>query len=131
MVDLPSPKVNYDFAPTDGRNMFREKFGPLSDEEWFDVIARSIQESVIDGVQFPAFPEDEFQNRVHGHFGRHSILEAGAFYKFIKTHALETSGSAPDKRFLDFGAGWGRIIRLFLRDFEFSNIFCIAAWRGR
>jgi hypothetical protein len=47
---------------------------------------------VIDGVEFPGFPPPEFQSQIHGHFGRHSLLEAAAFYDFIRNQGLTWSG---------------------------------------
>ena len=123
MADRPIPQINYQFAPRDGHNVFREKFGHLSDDDWAKLLARSISEPVIDGVQFPAFPEEELQNRVHGHSGAHSIAEADGFFKFIKMHTYGSPTNAVGRRILDFGSGWGRILRLFMRDFDFVNIY--------
>jgi ubiquinone/menaquinone biosynthesis C-methylase UbiE len=123
MNDQPIPRVNYSFAPIDGHNVFREKFGALSDDGWCELLVRSIKEPVIDGVSFANFPENELQNRIHGNSGATSITEAAKFFKFVKQHTYRNSNNAAGKRLLDFGSGWGRVIRPFMRDFEFSNLY--------
>ena len=118
------PRVNYyHFVPYDGGNVFRKKFGSLSDDAWCQLLERSIAEPVIDEVQFPLFPDNELQDRVHGSHGASSLAEAAAFFKFIKANTYQTSANALGKRLLDFGCGWGRIVRPFMRDFEFADLY--------
>jgi len=118
------PRVNYyNFVPYDGGNVFRQKFGSLSDEAWCQLLVRSIDEPVIDGAQFPLFPDNELQNRVHGSHGAHSLGEAATFFKFVKANTYQTSANSVGKRLLDFGCGWGRIVRPFMRDFEFADLY--------
>lgn len=117
------PRIDID-QRLDDINVFATMFGEKSVEEWTDLLVRSIDEPVIDGVEFPTFPSPGFQSQIHGHFGSHSIIEAAGFYKFMRDRNL-TGPAAPWSRsghLLDFGAGWGRITRLFLRDFPLRNI---------
>lgn len=123
MTDHKIPLITYDLAPPDGRNVFRERFGALSDDDWCHLLARSVTEPVIDGVQFPAFPNDDMQRHVHGSFGANAIAEAADFFKFVKANTYRTAPAAHGKRILDFGAGWGRTIRPFMRDFEFADLY--------
>jgi hypothetical protein len=104
-------------------NRFRDRFGSLPVEAWEKVLIRSMTESVIEGAKFPRFPSAEIQNGMHGHSGEDSIREACIFYRFIKNHPDLAGCIGPDKLFLDFGCGWGRITRPFLRDFNLSNMF--------
>lgn len=118
------PRVNYyNFVPYDGGNVFRKTFGSLSDEAWCQLLVRSITEPVIDEVQFPLFPDNELQDRVHGSHGAQALAEATTFFKFVKANTYQTSANAVGKRLLDFGCGWGRIVRPFLRDFEFADLY--------
>lgn len=117
------PRVDID-ARLEQENVFAEVFGSLSVPEWIELLVRSIDTPSIDGVEFPRFPPPELQSKIHGHFGRHSILEAASFYEFIRSQGL-TGPAAPwfgKGHFLDFGAGWGRITRLFMRDFPLRHI---------
>jgi SAM-dependent methyltransferase len=104
-------------------NIFSTCFGALSDDAWCDLIIRSISEGNIEGVEFPSFPEDQLQNRIHGHSGAHSIKEASHFYQFVKRNAYEFIENRSAAYFFDFAAGWGRISRLFLRDFSLRRMF--------
>jgi SAM-dependent methyltransferase len=118
------PRVNYyRFVPYDGGNVFRKKFGRLSDDAWCQLLVRSIDEPVMDEVQFPLFPDNELQDRVHGSHGADAFADAAAFFKFVKAHTYQTSANAPGKRLLDFGCGWGRMVRPFMRDFEFADLY--------
>jgi hypothetical protein len=123
MADRPIPQVNYTLAPSDGHNVFRGKFGALSDDEWCLLLERSVKEQMIDDIQFPGFPEEELQNRVHGNYGVSAVAESAKFFKFVKHHTYRTASGAAEKRLLDFGSGWGRILRPFMRDFEFKNMY--------
>jgi SAM-dependent methyltransferase len=118
------PRVNYyHLVPYNGGNVFRQKFGSLSDEAWCQLLVQSITEPVMENVQFPLFPDNELQERVQGSHGAHSLGEAAQFYKFVKANTYQTSANAPGKRLLDFGCGWGRIVRPFMRDFEFADLY--------
>ena len=117
------PPITYDSAPRDGRNVFRDGFGALPDAEWCVVLAQSIIEPVIGGVHFPAFPNEDLQRHVHGSFGADAMAEAVAFYRFVKANTYGTAPARAGMRVLDFGAGWGRTIRPFLRDLEFAGLF--------
>jgi SAM-dependent methyltransferase len=117
------PAVKYNFVPADGRNSFREKFGSLSDDEWGGLLVRSITEPTIQDVDFPRYPVDETQDSIHGHHGVTSMSEAMMFFKYIKAHTYKDAENALGKRILDFGSGWGRIIRPFMRDFEFVDLY--------
>lgn len=133
---VPVPRVDVD-PRLEEANIFAAVFGSLTPEEWMELLARSIDERVIDGVEFPGFPPPEFQSQIHGHYGRQSLFEAAEFYKFVKSHGLTGSKAQwfGKGHLLDFGAGWGRITRMFLRDFplrhivgyEPSNRFCSVA----
>ena len=123
MADPHVPPITSDVMPRDGRNVFRERFGALSDEDWCRLLARSVTEPVIAGVQFPAFPDDDMQRHIHGSFGANAVAEASDFFRFVKANTYRTAPAALGKRILDFGAGWGRTIRPFMRDFEFADLY--------
>jgi len=123
MTDRPIPRISYSFVPHDGHNVFREVFGALSDEDWCEILVRSINEPTIEGVQFPSFPEEELQNHIHGNFGSSSLMEARDFFKFVKENTYKSGENVRGMRLLDFGTGWGRMIRPYMRDFEFVNLY--------
>lgn len=121
MPKLEIPPLNYDERL--GRaNLFRETFGGLSDEQWRQVLLRSVREPVIDGVAFPRLPDREMQSRLHGSADEAALNEAFQFFQFVKASVGETY-LRPSARFLDFGTGWGRMLRPYLRYFDLSNMY--------
>lgn len=94
--------------------IYREDSG-----RYFEAMVTSIEQPVIDGVVFPRLPHPAMQQRIHGHSDRHSLNEAFRFFDVIKAHA---GGFGPEKRLLDFGSGWGRIVRPFMPHFDLRNI---------
>lgn len=107
----------------DSANVFRDKFGDLDDERWFDILVESLHAAVIDEVQFPRYPDAELQNRIHGYANQHALHEAFDFYLFIKSHDYLRRKLTRESYFLDFAAGWGRMSRPFLRHFDLNRIF--------
>lgn len=99
-------------------------FSGLSDDDWIQLHVDSIAVSVIDGVQFPLFPEGDLQTMIVGSSNENAMREAGQFYKFLK-NVYSDVGAKPfsEAVILDFGIGWGRIARLFSRDVPFGNIY--------
>lgn len=80
------------------------------------------------GLSFPAFPPESIQRQFVGSAFADAMAEALRFYELIhqqtdsrwrltgRTVANRFAGARG--RYLDFGCGWGRFSRLFLRDFE-------------
>jgi len=104
-------------------NAFRDKFGHLSAEEWCDILVASMTSPIIDEVEFPRFAPLAIQEGTHGSSGEPALREAGAFYKFIASREFFRDKAIPAANFLDFGTGWGRIARFFLRDFDLNRFF--------
>ena len=61
----------------------------------------------------PAMPPEEMQIRFTGASGESTLDEAFQFYRIVSEAA---SGTGP-KVAMDFGCGWGRITRFFIKDF--------------
>ncbi|MFG1403771.1 class I SAM-dependent methyltransferase [Xanthobacter sediminis] len=103
---------------------FHQKIRLLSDADWLQCLNNSSLSNVVNEIYMPTFPPEELQVGVHGHSGRHSILEAWNYYIEVRNYALFCQHEFhPARRLLDFGSGWGRILRPFMRDVHPSNIF--------
>jgi SAM-dependent methyltransferase len=102
----------------------RAAFSGLDDAAWLTILKRSLDAHTIDGVRLPGFPPDEMQIRTVGQANDAALDEAFNFYVFVKG-ACERYGVelAPASRILDFGIGWGRIARFFLKDIEPDGLF--------
>ena len=93
--------------------------------EWFELVCESYKTDgcQISGVPLPGFPEEQLQVSTTGQSGRDSLCEAFIFYEdCIKKFEKSGNFNKNDKVLVDFGVGWGRILRFFLRDFLPDNM---------
>ena len=96
----------------------------LSDEDWLDLLIRSISLKNIDTIEFPGFPPPELQVRFVGSDYEHALKEAFVFYSFMKQQAVLLNMPLQRKsRVLDFGCGWGRFLRFFWKDVNVNRLF--------
>jgi ubiquinone/menaquinone biosynthesis C-methylase UbiE len=96
----------------------------LSDEAWFDILIQSITNQIVQGMEFPAFPSPEIQVRFVGSSYEKTLKEAFEYYKHVKSQASIFGKSfTPTTRFLDFGCGWGRFLRFFMKDIDIENLY--------
>ena len=99
------------------------RFSGLSDDDWLALLVRSVTEPVIDGVRMPGFPDDVLQRNTVGSAGEHALREAFTFVSFVKKHARQLGRPVNSETLvLDFGCGWGRILRCFLKDCPAANL---------
>lgn len=89
----------------------------LGDDEWQERLRRSVTEPVQGGLAYPGFPEESVQRAFVGSAHEHAIQEAFNFHQFTRGAAARRPCRSGATRYLDFGCGWGRIGRTFLRDF--------------
>jgi hypothetical protein len=84
-ISMPPQALPYtlDTSP----NIFRERFGALSIEQWRDLLVESMRTQVIGDVEFPRFPPTAIQEQIHGQSGEPAINEAFAVYAFVKKQA--------------------------------------------
>lgn len=96
----------------------------MSDADWFRLLAASVTQPVIDGLEFPRFPPAALQERFVGQSGVAALRSAYSFYVFIKAQ-MQSLGHplTRQSRFLDFGCGWGRFLRFFWKDVDEGNLY--------
>lgn len=93
--------------------------------EWYEMVCSSINDTLtINGQQLPTFPEDQIQISTTGRAGIETVCEAFIFYEdcmelFTQSGNLKKT----DRKLMDFGVGWGRILRFFLKDFPGDQLF--------
>jgi SAM-dependent methyltransferase len=77
----------------------------------------------------PGFPAAELQAGFVGSSNRRAIDEGWAFYMLV-TDERRRAGLhlGRDAHVLDFGCGWGRYARMFLRDVPEDHIWCADTW---
>ncbi len=94
--------------------------------EWFEMVCNSIKDEnlALSGVPLPGFPEREIQINTTGQSGRETLCEAFIFYDdCLKVFRNSAAFKRDDKKLLDFGVGWGRILRFFMKDFLPVNLY--------
>lgn len=102
-----------------------ERIELISDDKWFDMLLKSIKNRTVDGIKFPDFPDDALQAQFVGSSNEHALREGFEFYRLVKGYS-EALGKPFDKqttKFLDFGCGWGRYLRIFTKDIADNNLF--------
>jgi hypothetical protein len=108
----------------EGRSDAIAKFSGLSDAEWLRVLKRSVSEPVIDGILMPGFPAAEIQVGIQGSANEAALEQAFDFYRETKAYAAFCGRPlVQERRLLDFGCGWGRLIRPFMKDINPANIY--------
>lgn len=99
-----------------------------NNDEWFRIVCESYINNnySYNGLSLPQFPPESIQINTTGLSGKEALHEAFVFYEDCINvfNGLGASISREDK-ILDFGVGWGRIARFFLRDIPVSNLYGI------
>lgn len=84
---------------------------------------RSIEEPETEGVRFASFPSPELQKQIIGSSGATALKEAWRFYVKVKAAARANDIEPAKATILDFGAGWGRMLRFFAREAGSDRLF--------
>lgn len=101
-----------------------DSVGALDDAAWLAALVASVESTVVDGVRFPGFPEAALQVGTVGSAGVPTMEEAFRFYVHVRAQAAACGVALePRSRVLDFGVGWGRMIRCFVRDIDPANLY--------
>ena len=112
-----------EMAPADGKHgQLPAAVNP--DQQWLDMMIRSAESQQIDGVPMAGFPAENWQKQFVGSSNAHAMREAANFQKLMK-HELAALGRSfsPEMTVLDFGCGWGRYIRLWMKDLPPERLF--------
>ncbi len=100
----------------------------LSDIEWLALVAKSYLQPPVPfrDTTLPGFPPDQIQTNTTGDAGLKTLTEAFIFYEDCAAQFRRLGRPlGRDSALLDFGVGWGRIARFFLKDVAAQNIFGI------
>jgi len=78
----------------------------------------------------PALPDPWHQRNWTGAAGEETMRQALEFFQLVsRMNARHGRISLDKSRILDFGAGWGRILRFFLRDVPAANLVGRDCWK--
>ncbi|MCI0707535.1 MAG: class I SAM-dependent methyltransferase [Ignavibacteriae bacterium] len=93
----------------------------LSDQEWYEINLNPEKQSTVLGFPTPLLPPDDIQKSFTSMSGEENLRQAFSFYQYIRDHYLAKS----NPYVMDFGCGWGRIARFFLKDTVPGNILAV------
>jgi len=96
-------------------------FNGVSDGFWFWALTEGYRVDPRLRPMLPAYPSEDIQYRFTGAAGDDTMREAFGFYQIVNEAARAHRSEYPES-VLEFGCGWGRIIRCFLRDVEARNL---------
>lgn len=97
----------------------------VSTEEWTRRVIASIdgRETSPQGDLLPRFPDATLQANTTGLSGEAAVRQAAAFHEdVVSSMAKAGAPLRPGMQVLDFGCGWGRISRMFMRDVSVRDI---------
>jgi hypothetical protein len=111
---LKSAKGRLILIPLGFRAMIGLPGASVCDDTWFELQFRPQAALKYTGIPVPTLPPDEVQMRFTGSMGRNNLRQAFSFYKY--TCSVCNLKQINQPKILDFGGGWGRISRFFLRE---------------
>lgn len=75
------------------------------------------------GDTLPRFPDEQMQRNTTGLSSEAALKQAYAFYENVQDALAKANAPlTSDSRVLDFGFGWGRISRVFMKEVRQKNI---------
>jgi SAM-dependent methyltransferase len=99
-------------------------FNGISDEFWFWLNTEGVRRNSMLKSILPGAPSDSVQEMFTGSTGDATLREGFEYYKNVREQYEKYKGDISSAhKILDFGCGWGRIIRFFMKDIETSKIY--------
>lgn len=98
-------------------------FAHINDAEWLSILKATAHSDSPswEGIEFPIFPDEQLQNLFVGSSFDAALDEAYQMYRYVKS--IISIGEST--KLCDFGFGWGRFIRFFMKDIAAKNIFAL------
>lgn len=106
-----------------GRSV-HELFRECTDDFWFWCATEGYRHDARLRAILPTLPSEEEQFHFTGAAGDDTLREAFAFYTLVRSLCRQHMVHAPET-VLDFGCGWGRIVRFFAKDVDRERLWGI------
>lgn len=95
----------------------------LDDHAWLDALLNSVDVPSYRGFPMAGFPPEALQIGMVGSSNQSALREGFNFYRAVRDvcskHGQSWNGEG---KLLDFGTGWGRYARIFMKDFRPENV---------
>ncbi len=106
-----------------------EVFSSLDDDSWLWMNTEGARQNAALRAVLPGLPEERLQLEAVALKGDEAITHGLVVYRLFKGLIEKHAGPlAASTRLLDFGCGWGRVLRFFLKDVSPCNLWGIDAW---
>ena len=100
-----------------------EVFSSFTDDFWFWLCTEGYERKEAIRTLLPGMPDEDVQLMYTGSKGTPVLKEGFSAYRLFRdTYERHVGPIAHADAILDFGCGWGRIIRFFLKDVEPSAL---------
>ena len=100
------------------------RFRELDDDLWTVLLTRSYARYPAIRESMPLLPDPDLQLRWNGASGLELLTQGKVFYRRARAAAARHgTGALGDATVLDFGCGWGRLTRFFIRDVPAQSLF--------
>ena len=107
-----------------------ELFKAATDDFWLWLNTEGYRKNLQLQQVLPGLPSDYFQLAVASLTGDETLKGAFAVYKLFRTLIEKHHKSLSDcDALLDFGCGWGRITRFFLKDIDGQKLWGVDQWK--
>jgi len=117
-----SYKHELDLLSKRNPDSLREAFRGSDDKLWYWAQTSGYQENVWLQKMLPTLPSDDTQLRFTGRTGKVNLEHAFNAYTLFKALAEKHYGDIQNEKVLDFGCGWGRILRFWIKDIPEENL---------
>lgn len=98
------------------------KLHDISAEEWYSFLCGDRYDPAL--MEFISdMPSEQIQMRFTGASGKATLIQAFDFYKLVLSYLDQFNLDLKNLNILDFGCGWGRIIRFFVKDIDNARLF--------
>ncbi len=98
----------------------------MDDETWRWLNLEGLEACPFLARYLPSLPDEGLQADFVGVSGSEAVTAGAAIHDLFKRLYEQHAGPLlPDHRVLDFGCGWGRVIRFFLKEIEPDNLYGI------
>jgi ubiquinone/menaquinone biosynthesis C-methylase UbiE len=107
---------------TIGKSPYQVFWG-ITDQFWFWLNSKGIRMNSALSKFLPGLADESTQEMYTGKTGDRTLWEGFYYYRLFKNQYEKYRGNLTATKILDFGCGWGRIIRFFTKDIPATNLW--------